>query len=229
MLDRLITKIRRKSALSALDRELHPPMRLPVKFRTYTSRDFGSLLKIHELLAPSRFPANSQEDFVNYLETHNEGIFVGELKGKVISCASLEEIGDGIYAFCYGLVHPDHHRQRIGTTMTLLRITESSRGKHNRLLHAVISAVPQAMPFHKNFGFVESGTWTGSDGKEYPRATLSYHTSMAKYVLDMFKWREVAIEGKFRPYVNQQIRARAVKNAQDVTEIKFDTLEKPAA
>jgi len=224
MLQQLTTWVRRKSALSELDRELHPPLKLPVVFRTYTGKDAASLLHIHDLLAPAHFPAKSQAAFAAYLESHRDGIIVGELRGKPICCAGLEQIGSGIYNFSYGLVHPDYHRQRIGTTLALLRVVASAKdkGKNKLRLYATLGSTPTSLPFHQKLGFKESGTWTGPDGHPYPRATLAYHTTMAQYLQGVFRWRKIEIQGDFRPYVHEQPLARIVRDKQGTVQIQFD-------
>jgi GNAT superfamily N-acetyltransferase len=224
MLQQLTTWVRRKSALSDLDRELHPPLRLPVLFRTCTPEDFTPLLQLYSLLAPAHFPAHSQEAFAAYLQSHRDGIIVGELKGQPICCASVEQIGTGIYAFHYGLVHPDHQRQRIGTTLALLRLaaTAADKTKQPQPLYATVCTVSSVLPFHQKLGFKASGTWTGADGNPNPRATLAYHTTMAQYLQGVLKWRKHEIQGNFRPYLHEKPLARTVKDKQGTVQIQFN-------
>ncbi len=218
----LLTWIRRKCARSGLDRELEPPLRLPVLFRTYESRDFDSLMDIYRLNAPGRFPAGDEARFAAFLQAGPDGIIVGELEGKPVCCAVLELSGKNIFTFCYNLIHPDYQGQRLGTTLTLLRVAATGVGnKPGVVHHALVFTVPAAMSYYQRFDFKEYGTWTSSDGQEHPAAVLAYDTQLTWDIAGVLKWRKIEIKGDFKPAISQAGEAKFTKDELGKKCIRF--------
>ncbi len=222
MLRKMVTWIRRKNAVSGLDRELDPPLRLPVKFRPYEKRDFDPLMEVYKLNAPGRFPPDNEMEFAEYLQTLDKGLVVGELKGKTICCGGLIRMGTGIYTFCYGLIHPQYQRQRIGSTLTLLRVAATRGDQLGTINYALINAVPTSMPFYRRFDFTEYGTWTAKDGETYPSACMLYYVDMAHRIDSILRWRRIKIEGQFEPSVNKDYKLKIVKDDKGNTSLTYD-------
>lgn len=206
---KLTTWFRRAMASTSIERELYPPLELPVVFRNYSPSDFASLVEIHDLHAEGRFPAGSRADYVIYLNSIEQGTIVAELNGRIIGTAGLNQVGEGIFVLCYGLIHPDFQNRRIGSTLTLLRIAATAG--HVPVVHAMIFAVPQSIPYYSRFGFIESGKWKGCDGKHYPSAISSYHNFVAVRISDELKKRGINIVGGFQPKVSADVRVERVQ------------------
>jgi predicted GNAT family N-acyltransferase len=228
MMQKFVTWIRRKSAISTIDRELHPGMQVPVTFRPYASRDLDALLGLYDVNAAGLLPADTRETFASHLEQPVNGVFVGELGGKVMCCAGVTQLNPDVFNFCYGMVHPEYQKQRVGTTLTLLRIATTTRPKERSTLHAVIFAAAPVLPFYQRFGFVDNGTWKDSDGKEHPTAKLTYHSTIAQQVGSVLKWRKVEIKGEFQPHISRRFEAKAVMGKKGLYEVKINA-KAPAA
>lgn len=226
---KLITWIRRRNATCGLTRELNPPLLLPVTFRAYEPRDFDPLMSVYQLNAPGRFPAGQEDQFSSCLKKEPNGIFVGELNGKTICCAGLVKHGPDIYTFCYGLVHPQFHRQRIGSTLTLLRILATGFGdKADTLKYAMINAVPSSLSFYQRFEFRERKTWGEFEGLKYPHASLLYTTPIIREIAAIYKWRKIKIQGGFQPSLDpKQLELKTAKNDQGAQILRFIPLNQP--
>jgi len=188
------------AGLAELDRELLPPLRLPVTFRAYENRDFDVLLKIYDLNAPNRFPENHREHFVNHLRSGPGGILVGELEGRVICTGGLSQCGPCLYALCYGLIHPEYQRQGIGTAMALLRLGATAEGESATIHYAVIFAVPTSISFYQRLGFTEGWSWLTLRGKKYPSGAMAYTVTTARRVAAGLAERGMVIQGGFEPH-----------------------------
>lgn len=219
---KLLTWIRRKCAYTAIDREMDPPLLLPVRFHAYEKSDFRHCLELFDLNAQDRYPADERDRYVEYLETGSPGILVGTLNGRVVSSAGLQKVGDGIFVFCYGLVHPEFQHQRIGTTMTLLRVAATV--EERELIHALIFARPQAMAHYERFGFTKASTWKTSDGESCPVGLLSYYYSIALHVRSILSWREIQVRGGLKAAVNPDMVVEKKKSSQGTYSFKFNTV-----
>lgn len=223
----LLTWIRRHAAYTALDRELNPPLLLPVRFRAYEHRDFCRLINLYRVHAEGRSLVGGEEAFAEHLHLPMNGMIVAELNGRIVGCSGLMQLGKGIYTLCYSLVHPDYQRQRIGTTMTLLRIARTGIGYSSTIHHALIFAAPDSLSFYRRFGFTDHGIWMADDGKEYPYAAVSYPVHIARQIDEILKWREIYISGKFRTPHSPLMTAHLGSNGLGGEMLKLKTVEQP--
>jgi len=221
----LLTWIRRKVAYTDLDRELNPPLLLPVQFRVYEERDFHKLMSLYRLNSAGRFPEGEEVAFAAHLRRPQNGMIVAEVHGRIVGCSGLMQLGKGIYTLCYSIVHPDYQRQRIGTTMTLLRVARTAIGYSSTVHHILIFAVPASMSFYHRFGFVDQGTWMASDGTEYPFAALSYPVHIARQVDEVLKWRDIYIRGQFRTPPSPLLEAHIGSDGLGGETFKLQTVE----
>jgi ribosomal protein S18 acetylase RimI-like enzyme len=220
--EKLRTWLNRQLAVTDLERMLYPPLRLPVTFRRYEDKDFEALLKIYELNAPGRFPEKSLYDFVKYLRSGQQGIIVGELDGKAICTGGLIQSGENIFILCYGLIHPEYQRQRIGSTMALLRIAATGRKESWQFVYTMINAVPASIPYYKQFGFTDAGIWLDRDGKSYPSAMVVYQVNVAKRVAAELSLRGVKVQGGLEPHQHHVLTTMIKPNDQGVDMVHFE-------
>jgi GNAT superfamily N-acetyltransferase len=223
----LLTWIRRKFAYTDLDRELNPPLLLPVRFRVYEERDFNKLMSLYRLNSAGRFPEGEEAAFAAHLRRPQNGMIVAEVHGRIVGCSGLMQLGKGIYTLCYSLVHPDYQRQRIGTTMTLLRVARTAIGNSSSIHHLLIFALPASLSFYRRFGFVDHGVWLAADGKEYPFAALSYSVHIARQINEILKWRGIQITGQFRTPPSPLLTAHIGSNGLGGEMVKLETVEPP--
>ncbi|MCD6048631.1 MAG: acetyltransferase, N-acetylglutamate synthase [Verrucomicrobia bacterium] len=221
----LLTWVRRKFAFTDLDRELNPPLLLPVRFRAYEERDFSRLMALYRLVSAGRFPEGDEKAFAAYLRQTPNGMIVAELNGKIIGCSGLAQLGKNIYTLCYGLVHPDYQKYRIGTTMTLLRVGRTAIGQPDSIVHLLIFALPASLSFYRRFGFTDCGKWTAADDKEYPYAALSYSVHEARHIDSILQWREIRIRGDFKLSVSKTMEASLGTDGLGRKTYKIDTIE----
>ncbi len=224
----LLTWVRRKFAYTDLDRELNPPLLLPVQFRAYEDRDFLRLMSLYRLNAAGRFPEGDEQAFAAHLKQPQNGMLVAEFRDKLIGCSGLTQLGKNIYTLCYGLVHPDYQKHRIGTTMTLLRVGRTGIGKPDTMIHLLIFALPASLTFYRRFGFTDQGKWTASDDQEYPFAALSYPAHQARHIDSILHFREVRIRGEFKPAVSRTMSASIGTDGLGREIFKLETPESDA-
>lgn len=223
---KLVTWLRRSFARTDWDRELDPPLFLPVKFRPYEKRDYPALMDIFRIVSPGRFPEGEDTRFGTFLDETENGILVGELGGKAISCAGLVQMGPGIFNFCYSLIHPSYHGKRIGSTMTLLRVVAAGAASKPGTLHyALIFALPDSLSFYRRFGFKDYGTWTTPDGQEFPAAVSSFYTETAKNIYDIYRWRNLRVKEGFKPAISKNAVVRLAKDSLGKNCVVFEPIE----
>lgn len=221
----LLTWVRRKFAYTDLDRELNPPLLLPVRFRIYEEKDYPRLMALYRLVSAGRFPDGDEKAFAAHLRLPENGMIVVEDHGKIIACSGLMQLGKNIYTLCYGMVHPDYQNYRIGTTMTLLRVGRTGLlGNPDTLNHLLIFALPASLSFYHRFGFKDQGKWLASDDKEYPFAALSYSVHIARHIDSILHWREIWIRGNFKIPTSQTMEASIGTDGLGRESYKIDTI-----
>jgi len=186
-------------------------------------------MALYRLNAPAHFPAGDEARFAAFLHAVPNGIIVGELAGKPVCCAGLERSGKNIFTFCYNLIHPDYQGQRLGTTLTHLRVAASGIGnKAGVVHHAIVFTVSASQSFYHRLGFVDYGTWKASDGQEHPAAVLAYDTQLTWDIAGVHKWRKIQIKGDFQPALSQAGEVKFTKDELGKDCIRFAPWPQPA-
>ncbi|HEY1174313.1 MAG TPA: GNAT family N-acetyltransferase [Verrucomicrobiae bacterium] len=220
----LLTWVRRKFAYTDLDRELNPPLLIPINFRACEEKDYPRLMALYRLVSAGRFPEGDEKAFAAHLRQPENGMIVAEIQGKIIACSGLLRLGPNIYTLCYGLVHPDYQKDRIGTTMTLLRVGRTGIGKPDTMNHLLIFALPASLTFYRRFGFQDQGKWLASDDKEYPFAALSYTSYIARHIDSILQWREVRIRGNYKVPLSRTMEASLGTDGLGRESYQIDTI-----
>jgi N-acetylglutamate synthase-like GNAT family acetyltransferase len=176
-----------------LDEHLYPPLKLNVRFRPYEKRDFDPCLEIYRKNETGRFPKGHLSEFTEYLDKDPKSFIVAELDSRVVGYGGINLIGPNVALLCYGIVHPEFQRQRIGATLVLLRITQLTSDQDG--VYIFILAVGASMPIYNQFGFLPTGKWKTEDGKEHPLGMLHVSQSTLKRIKSVLKRRGVEIQG----------------------------------
>src|SRR6266481_148181 len=130
-------------APTLLEAQLYPPLERKVSFRLYDMRDFDACLAIYLRNESGRFPENHRPRFEEYLRKEKKTLIIAEYNSKVVGYGGLNLGAPNVAVLCYGIVEPEFQRQRIGSTLTLLRIAQLSSGPGGAF--AVIFAVDASM------------------------------------------------------------------------------------
>lgn len=167
--------LRRLFSWTPLEAQLHPPLLLPVRFRLFEEPDREACLRLYQKNEPDRFPKNQIQFFEEYINSSRHGFVVTEYNDRVIACGGVVSLADNIHWLCYGLVDPDFHGQRIGTTLTMLRL--SMAVKTSGIHFAAIRTVPKSTSFYQRLGFHQRASYPESDGTVTTCSILTYFDS----------------------------------------------------
>lgn len=145
------------------------------KARCYEPGDFDACMSIFRQNAPGRFPANAEEEFVNYLNSDKRNILVIELAGEVVATGGICSVTEDYHTLGFGLVAPAFQGRGFGTLLLCLRLAHLSDSVNQILVH--ISSVKASIGFYQRFGFQ-----IGEGGSpDEPQAFLWVST---KFILD---------------------------------------------
>jgi GNAT superfamily N-acetyltransferase len=175
-------------APNQIHQQLYPPPSIAFRFRRYQASDRGSALDLYDQNAVDRFPEGNGPVFERYLDSVPESFFVAEAKrGGVIACGGVTSVGECVHTLCYGLVDRRFQGLGVGAAITLARLAFATRtpGEH----FSFIYAVPKSMGYYQRFGFSETQTWMGVDGKNYPVGILGYNSQVFKPIAAVLRRR----------------------------------------
>lgn len=91
--------------------------------RDYKPTDKNTLLQIIRDNTPAYFALEEEQDFSDYLDNEIEDYFVVETDGQIVGCGGVnfeENKTTGIIS--WGMVHPDHHGNKIGSALLQYRL-----------------------------------------------------------------------------------------------------------
>jgi len=138
----------------------------PVTIRVYGEEDFNACRELYLLNEPSRFPAGILPEFEKSLKTNNSLTLVVVKDGQVCGCGGIsirQQSGASIAWLSFGLIHPRHHGQGLGTTSLLARV--SLLPEHVRYI--ALAPVPASRGFYERFHFRECLRHTWPNGEEF--------------------------------------------------------------
>lgn len=181
------------SATNSLEAQLFPPLRLPVKFRPYVPADFDECVAIYQKNEPGRFPEGQIATFKKYLNREQKALIIAELDSKVVGYGGLKLHPPRAAVLCYGIVDPSFQGRRIGTTLTLLRM--SLLPPYPGDLVVLIFAVDASMPFYEGFGFSKIGNWTVDQNRQFPAGALRVSRQTLSYIRQTLQKRGIKVEG----------------------------------
>lgn len=120
--------------------------------RPYVLSDREVLIALLKSNVPRYFAQAEVEDFVTYLDYHQESYFVVEVDGKIMGSGGINYFPDeGMARLSWDLIHPDFQGQGLGKALTLFRINEI---KNNTSIHTVVVRTSQLVyTFYQKSGF----------------------------------------------------------------------------
>ncbi|HSI11437.1 MAG TPA: GNAT family N-acetyltransferase [Chthoniobacter sp.] len=137
----------------------------PLRIRSYTPNDFAACREFYVLNEPGRFPEGVLPEFEKSLQSERSIYLVAEKDGVLCGCGGVVIIEQhGRAALCFGLVHPEYHKQGIGTALLLARIAILPEDQW----FVTLSPVPASRSFYERFNFREFTRFQGTGGVIMP-------------------------------------------------------------
>src|SRR5258708_5455550 len=96
----------------------------PVQIRTYSPDDVVACRELYALNEPGRFPPGVLPEFEASLHSEGRLFLVAEKDGIICGCGGIA-VASTAYnqaSLFFGLIHPQHQRQGLGTTLLLARL-----------------------------------------------------------------------------------------------------------
>lgn len=91
--------------------------------RPYKPSDKTSLIKLIRLNTPKYFAPSEEDWFSDFLDKEVEDYFVIENNNNIVGCGGVNyEKGENIAVLSWGMIHPNHHKQGLGSFLTKHRI-----------------------------------------------------------------------------------------------------------
>jgi predicted N-acetyltransferase YhbS len=182
-------------AHTSLEAQLYPPLAMDVKFRPYDPNDFESCLAIYVKNESGRFPHGQRQKFERYLRKEKKTLIIAERKSRVVGYGGIDVVAPNVAFLCYGIIEPEFQGQRIGSTLTLLRIAQLESQPSGAFVF--IRAVDASMPVYRQFGFIENARWKADDGTDHPAAFLHIPVNSLERVKSKLRRRNLTVQGKF--------------------------------
>ena len=206
-------------SVNALESQLYPALKLPVELRTYEPSDFEGCVRIYRENEPGRFPAGSFSEFERYLEDESKTLIVAEVGGSIVGMGGIFLAEENVVVLCFGIVAKRYQRQRIGATLTLLRLTlvpEVETGTY-----VVVFAVPESIRVYRKFGFETYSSWQAEDGKSYPTGVAflpHYSRERIRFVLGK---RRIRVRGHTALSQSKDFGCRIIDEPDGTQRLEF--------
>ncbi len=175
-----------------MEAQLYPRLKRDVLFRPYGHHDHDACLAIYRQNEADRFPRGYTEEFSKYLRG-DAAIIVAEMDHRVVGYGGIRINDSNIALLSFGIVAPEFQGQRIGTTLTLLRISQLASYGCSFLIY--IAALNASLPFYRQFGFRESQKWKAKDGQEHPLARVRVSDASIQKIGRTLSRRGVEVRG----------------------------------
>jgi len=129
------------------------------RVRRFSELDTGACRKLYELNEPGRFPSGYVDEFLRTLKSPLHLNLVVEAHGEVAAVGGIcrtPESASGC-SLVFGMVHPNHHKQGLGTTLLLARLAALSRPPG--VWWTFLSSAGDSSTFFRRFGFQHYGQY----------------------------------------------------------------------
>lgn len=164
-------------ASDGVHRHLYPASVVPFRIRKYEPSDRDSVLRLYDSNAPGRFPEGHRPCFERFPLDCDDELFVAVHPTEgVIACGGVSSNGPGVHTLCSGLVSPQFQGERIGSTLTLVRLAFATRTEG--VNSSRVYVVHKSLTFYERFGYRVCDKWLGEDQREYPVCVLNYLSSI---------------------------------------------------
>ncbi len=120
--------------------------------RPYLPSDKPQLIELIRLNTPPYFDPSEESLFSNYLDNEREDYFVLESNGQIIGCGGINyEKGKTEAVLSWGMIHPKHHGQGLGSQLAKHRIGHLRTLKTANKL--VVRTSQHTVGFYQKMGF----------------------------------------------------------------------------
>jgi predicted GNAT family N-acyltransferase len=138
-------------------------------FRVYQAVDAEACLKLFDSNTPAFFAPSEREEFMAYL-AEAPHYFVLIDRERLVGCGGLEEIDDGAWALCWGMVDQGLHRQGLGKALLLGRLDWIRQQANASTVHLDTSQFSRG--FFERFGFVATSVTANGYGEGLDRVDM---------------------------------------------------------
>jgi len=149
----------------------------PITFRRYRESDLDGCVNLYNLNAWGRFP-KLEPSYSTILASGRAYTIVAEKNGGLIAAGSVNYqrapgfLNRKAAVLSFGLVHPDHHNEGIGTALVLARLALLKPSEDYYFV--MICAVNKSIGFYRRLGFQDVAKWKDCEGQEHPVAMLEF-------------------------------------------------------
>lgn len=192
----LVTTLKRLFlAHSTIEAQLYPALRLPVRFRNFTSADYERCVSIYRQSEAGRFPASDGKSFEGCLRREPESFIVAELDSRVVGFGGVHLLSSETAVLFYGMVDVAEQRQRIGVTLTLLRLAQLPPQPAGYFVF--IFAVEASINIYERLGFIRMPEgWPDEEKKLHPIGLLQVSSPTLAKIKSTLMRRGVRFDGK---------------------------------
>jgi ribosomal-protein-alanine N-acetyltransferase len=155
-------------------------------FRRIVPDDVEQCLELYRLNEPGRFPEGMLKSYWKALLKERAYFLVLPGQGQLIATGGIQYVGRPPHSafLVYGLVHPQHQGQGVGTALLLSRLALLNDRRWWWVV--TIFAVEDSVGFYHRFGFRPAGPWKDKSGAWHPIAQvmiLSYEIRRIREIL----------------------------------------------
>ena len=140
-------------------------------FRRFETKDLPQCVELYSLNEPGRFPVGVAEQYHQSLVDGRSYHLVTEVDGQIVASGGVSySAREDRVVLSFGLVHPDHQGQGLGTSLLLARLALLKPGR--LYYHVFIFAVEGSFGFYRRFGFKDYYPWLDAQGVPHPSGRL---------------------------------------------------------
>jgi N-acetylglutamate synthase-like GNAT family acetyltransferase len=144
----------------------------PLAFRRYQPPDLEQCVELYTANEAGRFPEGMVDRYRQSLIRQSSYYLVLEKGHQIIASGGLSfYIRPDVVVLCYGLVHPKHQGEGIGTALVLTRLALLP-GEFTYMVF--IAAVEKSLGFYRRFGFHDFKPWKDPNGQPQPCCVLAF-------------------------------------------------------
>jgi predicted N-acetyltransferase YhbS len=164
-----------------------------ISFRLMEDADIATCLSFYRANEATHFPPGRLDLYEAKLRRREFLTLLALRDGETVGCCGLHSTisaeGLPVTVFCFGMVHPDHHRQGIGTALTLVRIAQLTAVDDSAI--AAMFVVPKSVSFYRRFGFEFEREAPADDGGMYPFGLLKVSQSFIEQCRSVLARRHI--------------------------------------
>ena len=146
------------------------PLPKHYEVRLWKPEDTQACLKIYQMNAPGRFPAEVEQEFEVVLKRDNGSMLVIEHQGRIVACGGTSLDG-GQGSLFFGLINPESQKKGVGRLLLLSRLARFAGSP----VVVQIGAVEDSIGYYERFGFTRFSLWYSQSGEAHPIAGVSLH------------------------------------------------------